>query len=54
MTLLITFAMDQDDIIPDVCFLDVTDFRISGSCIKSNGQHQLISRGQEGGEVKGG
>ena len=54
MAFLIAFAVDENDVITDICSLDITDFSVSGSCIESNGQHHFVSRGQEGREIKSG
>ena len=52
MALLITFAVDQDHIVPNIFFQNGADFGIAGTGVEGNGQNQFVACGKVSGEVK--
>lgn len=51
MAFFVAFAMEKDHIVPNVFFQNVTHFGISGTCVKSDCQNQLVPGREESGKV---
>lgn len=51
MAFFVAFAMEKDHIVPDVFFQNVTHFGVSGTCVESDCQDQLVPGREESGKV---